>query len=96
MQKCQASTPGVSLIKSFRLGSQTWDVSAENKKGDPTNRVKSETFMWTRFLYAEVFEGKFGNYLAFKFCALSGLTNIKTRKYETIHFSQIKILRYKT
>ena len=96
MQKCQASTPGVSLIKSFRFGYQTWYVSVVNKKGAPTNRVKSETFMWTRFLYAGVFKGKFGNYLAFKFCALIGLTNIKTRKYEAIHFSQIKILRYKT
>ena len=96
MQKCQASTPRVSLIKSFRLGSQTWDVSAVNKKGAPTNHVKSETFMWTRFLYAGIFEGKFGNYLAFKFCALIGLKTIKTRKYEAIHFSQNKILRYKT
>ena len=96
MQKCQASTPGVSLIKSFRFGYQTWYVSVVNKKGASTNRVKSETFMWTRFLYAGVFEGKFGNYLAFKFCALIGLTNIETRKYEAIHFSQIKIFRYKT
>jgi hypothetical protein len=80
MQKCQASTPGVSLIKSFRFVYQSWYVSVVNKKGAPTNRVKSETFMWTRLLYAEIFEGKFGNYLAFKFCALIGLTNIKTRK----------------
>jgi hypothetical protein len=87
MQKCQASTPGVSLIKSFRFGYQTWYVSVVNKQGAPTNRVKSETFMWTRFLYAGVFKGKFGNYLAFKFCALIRLTNIETRKYEAIHFS---------
>ena len=80
MQKCQASTPGDSLIKSFHFGYQSWYVLVVNKKGTSTNRVKSETFMWTRFLYAGVFEGKFGNYLAFKFCALIGLTNIKTRK----------------
>ena len=39
-------------------------------------------------MYARVFEGRFGNYLEFKLCALSGLKTIKTRKYEEIHFSQ--------
>ena len=52
-------------------------VSVINKKRAPTNRVKSETFMWTRFLYAGVFEGKFGNYLASKF-----LCSYRTNKYQ--------------